>query len=68
MEDFKIKLDDLRKNGKKNNLRRHFWELSDELLNRIWSVHRYGIKSVYVLRKDSFLRLMWADSKETEMP
>ena len=25
----------LEKNGKKKNLRGHFWELSDELLNRI---------------------------------
>ena len=28
---FKIKLDEFRKSGKKKNLRRHFWEQSDEL-------------------------------------
>ena len=39
---------------KKKNLRWHFWELSDELFNRIWSVNRYCIKSVYVQCKDSF--------------
>ena len=32
---FKIKLNDLRENGKKKNIRRHFWELLHELLNRI---------------------------------
>ena len=30
-----IKLDSFRKNGKKKNLRGHFWELSNELLKRI---------------------------------
>ena len=45
----KIKLDDFRKNGKKKNLRGHFGELLHELLNRIWSVYRYCINSVYIL-------------------
>ena len=40
------------KNGKKKNLRRYFWELSDELLSRIGSAYRYCINSVYVLCKD----------------
>ena len=30
------------KNGKKMNLREHFLELLDGLLNRIWSVQRFG--------------------------
>ena len=38
IQNFKINLDDFRKNSKKKNLREHFWELSDELLNRIWSM------------------------------
>ena len=29
------------KNGEKNNLRGHFKELPDGLLNRIWSVYIY---------------------------
>ena len=45
----KIKLGDF-SNGKKKNLRVQFWELSDELLERIWSVYRY-INIVYVLSK-----------------
>ena len=39
VENFKIKLDDFRKNDLKKNLRGHFWELLYELLNRIWSVY-----------------------------
>ena len=34
-KDFKIELDDFRNNGKKKNLKRHFWERSEKLLNRI---------------------------------
>ena len=51
----------------KNNSRGCFCELSDELLNRIWSaVYRYCINSI--LCKVSFfffvLRLIWEDSKK----
>ena len=54
----KIKLNDFRNNGKKKNLRRPTREP-----NRIWSVNRYCIISVYVLCNDSFfLRLIWEDS------
>ena len=35
VEHFKIKLDGFRNNGKKKNLRVHFWELSNKLINRI---------------------------------
>ena len=35
------------KNGEKKNLRVHFWEPSNELLYRIWSVYWYCINSVY---------------------
>ena len=34
-QNFKIKLDDSRKNDKIKNLIGHFWELMDELPNRI---------------------------------
>ena len=34
-ESFKIELDEFRNNGKKKKLSGHFWELSDEMLNRI---------------------------------
>ena len=44
------------RNGQKKHLRGHFGELSEESLNRIWSVHRYCIISVYVLSKDSFFK------------
>ena len=37
------------------------WELSDELLNKIWSVNKYCIDSVYVLFKDSLLFLLMVD-------
>ena len=50
----------LEKNGKNinKNLRRYFWKLSGELLNRIWSVCRYCNDSVYLLCKDSnFLKV-----------
>ena len=36
-------------------------DLSDKILNRIWSIYWYSIKSFYVLWKDS-LRLMWEKS------
>ena len=42
---------------KKKNLKGHFWVLSDELLKRNWSVYRYFINSIYVLCKDSFLKV-----------
>ena len=32
----------------------NFWELSEELLNRIWSVDRYCINNVHFLHKISF--------------
>ena len=34
-------------------LRRDFWELSDELLNKIWFVDWYYINRAYVLCKGS---------------
>ena len=40
IENFKIKWDDFRKNGKKENFKRDFWELSEELLNKIGFVYR----------------------------
>ena len=47
------------KNGKKKNLRGHFWELLYELQNRIWDyiyiyiyIYIYCIKNVYILCKD----------------
>ena len=49
------------KNGKKKNLSVHFWELSNELLCRIWSVHRYCINSVCVLGQDFFESSLWED-------
>ena len=54
----------LEKNSIKKNLRKHFLELLDELLNRIWSEYWYCINTVYVQGKDSFslLRLKWEDS------
>ena len=45
VKNFKIKLDDFWK----KKLRGHFWELLDELLNRIWPVYRYCINSIYIL-------------------
>ena len=49
------------------NLSRHFWELSDELLTRIWSVYWCCINSVYVLNKDSlFLKSMLENNKKTD--
>ena len=42
------------KNSKKKNLREHFWELLNGWNNRIWSVYRYCINSVYDLCKGSF--------------
>ena len=50
-----IKMDDFRKNRKEKNLKRHFGEL-DELLNTIWSVHRYCINSIYILCQHSFFK------------
>ena len=44
----RIKLDGFRKIGKQN-LIGQFWELSNELLNRISSVYKYCINDVYVL-------------------
>ena len=35
VEYFKIKLDEFRNNGKKNKSRGYFWELLDEIFNRI---------------------------------
>ena len=43
-----------KKKGKQKNLTCHFGELSDKLLNKLWSVNRYCINSDYVLRKNSF--------------
>ena len=37
----------LDKNGKKKNLRWHFGELSDKLQNRIWSVYKFGLVSLF---------------------
>ena len=53
----KIKLDDFRKIDKKRNLRPYFWEQSDELLKRIWSVYKYCINAVYIQSKDSFFKV-----------
>ena len=36
---FKINLDDFKNNDKKKNLRGYFWEWSNELVNRMWSVY-----------------------------
>ena len=55
----KNKLNDFKNNSKKRNLKGYFWELLDELLNKIWSVCRYCIDSVYVLCKDSFFFKAW---------
>ena len=41
------------KNGKKKNLRVHFCKLLDKLLNRILSIYRSCINSVYVRSKYS---------------
>ena len=49
-----VKLDGFRKKWWEKNLREHLWELSDWLLNRILSVYRYLIKSVYDLCKDDY--------------
>ena len=38
-----IKLDDFRNNDKKKNLRGHFWQLSDELLNKILPVYVFFV-------------------------
>ena len=43
-----IKLDDFRNNGQKKNLSGNFWELSDELLNRIWSIYINIVLIVFV--------------------
>ena len=51
-----IKFDDFRNDGKKKNLRRPFWELSDEIENKIWCGFKYFINDVYVLYK-KFLKL-----------
>ena len=50
---FKIEFDDFEDNGKKKNLRGHFWELMDEWLNRIFLLYSCNY-SVYVPCKDSF--------------
>ena len=44
----------MRSKGKKKNLRGHFWELSDELLDKNSSVYRYCIYIVYILCNDFF--------------
>ena len=44
----KIRLDGFGINGMKKN-REKFWDLFDELPNRIWSVYKCCINSVYVL-------------------
>ena len=49
-----------KKKNDKKNLRDHFWKVSDELLNRNWSVNRYCFNSVYFF----FLMLMWDWSKK----
>ena len=51
------------KNCKKKYLKVHFWKVSDELLNKIWSVYRYCINSKSVLCNDPFLRLMNRDAE-----
>ena len=56
----KIKLDDFKNNSKKKNLRGHFWEPSDELLNIIWFV-----LIEYVFCEKIILRLMWEGCKTT---
>ena len=44
-------MDDFRKNGKKKEkLSEHFWERLNEFQNRIRSVHRYCIDSVYAFK------------------
>ena len=58
---------DFRNNGKKKNLRRYFWELSEELLNRIWSIYRYCINIVYVFL-NFFKKLMKEDIKKASWP
>ena len=35
------------KNGEKENLSGHFWELLDKLLKRIWSGYRYYIVNMF---------------------
>ena len=49
-----IKLDVFRNNHKKKNLSGDLEELFEELRDKIYSVHRYCINSVYILCKDSF--------------
>ena len=47
-------------NDKKKNVRENFGEKSNELLNRISSLYRYCINSIYIQDKESFsfLRLI----------
>ena len=61
-----VKLDDFRNNSKKKNLRWYFWELLDELLNRIGSVYKYRLNSVSFRAEilfSVFQKLMGQDSK-----
>ena len=59
VKEFKIEFDDATNNGKEKYLKEHFWEKLDELLYRIWSVHRYCNNNVYVLSKNSFYFLFF---------
>ena len=54
IKDFMIRLDYFRYNCLQTYLRKDFLELSDKLINKIWSVDRYFIDRVYVLWKVSF--------------
>ena len=51
-----LSLDDFRNNVKKNNLRGHFGEWLDELLNRLWSLCRYFINSMCSMQKNLFFK------------
>ena len=57
VQNFKVKLDDLKKNAKKKNLRVHFLESSDELTE----FHLYIdiVSIVHIFGANIFSRLMW---------